>query len=82
MKTMRRLGKALVVSSLSAVLALGVMTLASPRAEALPPVLLCGPTFLWSCSGPGGPDVLFPGTICEKRIFERQTGLTCVPFSG
>ncbi len=82
MKTIRRLGRALLVSGLSAVLVAGAMTAAAPRAEALPPILLCGPTFLWICSGPGGPDVLFPGTICERRIFERQTGLTCVPFTG
>ena len=82
MKTIRLVGKALFVSASSAALVVGAMTLSAPRAEALPPGLLCGPTYLWACSGPGGPDVLFPGTICEKIEFERQSGLTCVPFGG
>lgn len=82
MKTIRRVGKALLFSALSGALVVGVMTASAPRAEALPPILLCGPTYLWVCSGPGGPDVLFAGTICERKVFERQTGLTCVPYGG
>lgn len=51
-------------------------------AKARPPIPgpLCGPTLQWSCSGPGGPDVLFIGTKCDKFQFERKTGLTCVPL--
>jgi len=61
-----------------------VMTLTAPSTAAAPggPPLLCGPTYLWVCSGPGGPVVLFPGTICDKILFERQSGLTCVPYGG
>lgn len=44
------------------------------------PPLLCGPTFQWSCSGVGGPDRLFIGTVCEKDDFEQESGLTCVPI--
>ena len=54
----------------------------SSEAEARPPVggPMCGPTYQWSCSGPGGPDILFIGTVCEKRKYERKTGLTCTPI--
>ena len=84
MITLRRLGKALLVSLLSAVLVMGTMTLSAPRAEAVHPIpiFLCGPTILWACSGIGGPDVLFAGTICDKVRFERISGKTCVPFRG
>lgn len=43
---------------------------------------MCGPTILWICSGSGGPDVLIGLTVCEKREFERETGMTCVPYPG
>ena len=83
MKTTRRIGKGLLGGSLCAAIVLGVMTLTAPRAEAGGLFrLLCGPSILWFCSGPGGPDVLFGGTVCEKLQFEQQTGLTCVPFTG
>lgn len=80
MNRMRKIGKGLLLSSAFGVLLCGALTLSAPRAEALRPGLLCGPTYLWICSGPGGPDVLFAGTICERIVFERQTGLTCVPY--
>ncbi len=83
MKLIRRLGKVSLIGSTFGALALGVMTLFAPRAEALPPIgPLCGPSILWICSGPGGPDILFGGTICEKIKFEKKTGLTCVPYGG
>ena len=80
MRLSRKIGNAFVASFACAALAIGTLTLSSPHAEARPPILLCGPTYLWVCSGPGGPDVLFAGTICEKVAFEKQTGLTCVPY--
>ena len=84
MKTLGRLAKTLLAGSLSAVLVMGAMTLSAPRADAnavlIHPLLLCGPTILWKCSGIGGPDVLFAGTICKKTRFEHKTGLTCVPL--
>lgn len=86
MKTLGRFAKTLLAASLSAVLALGAMTLVAPRADAnavpIHPILLCGPTLLWSCSGEGGPEVLFAGTLCQKTRYEHATGLTCVPFRG
>ena len=64
-----------------AALVTGALALTSAPAQALRPIgPLCGPTYQWSCSGPGGPDVLFVGTICDKIRFESKTGLTCVPF--
>jgi hypothetical protein len=82
MSIIRRLGKAAFVSSAFAVLVFGATSLFAPRAEAIPPhpIFLCGPTYLWVCTGPGGvPEILFPGTLCERARFERRTGLTCVP---
>lgn len=73
--------KSFVFAGAFGALLLGAMTLTAPRAEARPPIQpLCGPTLLWSCTGVGGPDVLFPGTVCDKITFEKQTGLTCVPY--
>lgn len=40
---------------------------------------MCGPTYLWVCSGVG-PDVLIGLTICEKITYEEETGRTCLPF--
>ena len=73
--------KAVLGSLVLGLVAVGVTTFLSPRAEARPR-LLCGPTLQWSCSGPGGPDHLFIGTLCEKARFERKTGLTCTPLGG
>lgn len=63
-------------------LAIGVTALISSQAAAFGPVggPQCGPHYRWSCSGPGGPDVLFFGTVCDKLVFEQQTGLTCTAF--
>lgn len=81
MKSARRLARASLVAAAFAAVVLGASTLFAPRAEAIP-IFLCGPTLLWECSGPGGPDVLFAGTTCERARFERRSGLTCVPYSG
>jgi len=59
---------------------LGTMALVQSASARPHPPLLCGPTYQWSCSGPGGPDRLFIGTICEKNDYEAKTGFTCVPF--
>lgn len=77
--TTRRAGRACVATLAGVAMAIGATTLLSSRAEARP-IFLCGPTYLWVCSGPGGPDVLFAGTICEKVAYEKQTGQTCVPY--
>lgn len=84
MSVARRIAKSALVGSLSVILVLGAMNLTAPSAKAFPfpPVPLCGPSILWVCTGPGGPAVLFGGTICEKAKFEKKTGLTCVPFGG
>jgi hypothetical protein len=42
----------------------------------------CGPSREWNCVIPGCPDcpeILFDGTICEKRQFEKATGRVCSP---
>lgn len=67
----------------SVALAAGAAVLFTPSpAHAAGPIggPLCGPTYQWSCSGPGGPKVLFIGTVCDRAAFERRTGYTCVPF--
>lgn len=76
----KRVGKALLGAAATAPLLLGAITLSAPPAQAGPVILLCGPTYLWVCSGIGGPEILFPGTLCEKRIFERKTGFHCKPY--
>jgi len=82
MSFVRRFKKHALVCATFGALVLGATSLFAPRAEALPghPVLLCGPTFQWSCSGAGGPEILFIGTLCEARRFQRRTGLSCVSF--
>ena len=76
-----RVVKAALASCVVLAIAIGVGALISSKVEARPGVvLLCGPTYQWSCSGPGGPDVLFIGTVCDKFRFERKTGLTCTPI--
>jgi hypothetical protein len=82
MKTFRNFARALLVTSAFGAAVFGGINLTAPRAEAVAPILLCGPTILWSCSGPGGPDILFAGTVCERLIFERRNGVTCVPYGG
>lgn len=83
MNVIRRIGKSLVVGSALGALVLGALALTAPRADAKPPIgPLCGPSYLWECTGPGGPTVLFPGTVCDKIVFERRTGLTCKPYGG
>jgi len=74
-----KLPKTLFAGSVFAALVLGVGALTAPAASARP-VLLCGPAFMWSCSAPGGPNVLFAGTLCEARLYEMQTGQTCTPI--
>jgi hypothetical protein len=76
----RNFGLSIAVGLMIATLAIGGVLLTSPTAEAVTPPLLCGPTILWVCSGPGGPDVLFGGTVCEKEAYEKETGRTCVPY--
>ena len=78
---LKRLGKLLLGMAATAPLVLGAMTLTAPVADAKP-ILLCGPTLLWVCKAVGGPEILFPGTVCEKRLFERQTGYRCEPYKG
>jgi hypothetical protein len=83
MKSGRKTGRALVASTALGAMAMCAITLIAPGARAdRPPGPLCGPTILWVCSGPGGPLVLFGGTVCEKVLFEEETGLTCVPYGG
>jgi hypothetical protein len=84
MKTLREFQKPIswtIVGLALVVVALGIALWPAPQAEALaPPGPQCGPSYLWICSGPGGPDILFGGTICEKNEFEKENGVTCVPF--
>ncbi len=83
MMNLRRVGKSFVICSACATFMLSAVALTSSPADARPPIgPLCGPDILWKCSGPGGPDVLFGGTVCDRIKFERKSGLTCVPFGG
>ena len=52
---------------------------ATDEADAFGPVgpPLCGPTYLWNCTGGGIPDVQFAGTKCDKFAHEQATGQTC-----
>jgi hypothetical protein len=81
MRKRTRLTRLAVMAGACVALGLSASQLLESRAEARGPIFLCGPDYLWVCSGPGGPDVLFGGTVCDKALFERQTGLTCVPFT-
>lgn len=83
MNRLSRFGKIAFGSVVGLAAVLGAAVLVQPASAGGPrggP--MCGPTILWICSGPGGPDVLFGGTICEKAAFEQSTGLTCVPYTG
>ena len=83
---MNRLSKQLViVAALGLVVAAGVVALAQPAAAGPGrpgPILLCGPTYLWNCDMPFGPDYQIAATRCEIRQFERATGATCVIAAG
>jgi hypothetical protein len=81
MKLVRRVASAAFAFSALGALVAGGLALASASAEAGQEPL-CGPTFQWTCSGPGGPDVLFEGTVCERDDFEKESGLACKPFGG
>ena len=83
MKLVRRMGTTMFAGSTLAALVLGGLALTSSPAHAgRRPGPLCGPTYLWICSGNGQEGVLFGGTICEKNQFEQQTGMHCVPYAG
>ena len=82
MDALRKFGQALVVGAASCALVFGALTATGSQSEAMPIGPLCGPTLQWSCSGIGGPDILYVGTVCDKIRFEKKTGLTCVPFGG
>ena len=81
MKLVRRMASTLFAFSALGALVVGGIALASAPAEAGQEPL-CGPTFQWICSGPGGPDVLFEGTVCERNDFEKESGLECKPYGG
>lgn len=80
MKTARRFGRVAFVGAAFAAMVLGTSSLFAPRVEANPIVLLCGATLQWECTSPDGSVVIFGGTLCEARRFERRTGSTCTPF--
>ncbi len=83
MQALRRIGSAAFAgATLAAFVVGGIALTSSPAHAARPPGPLCGPTILWICSAPGLPDVLFGGTVCEKALFEKQTGRKCVPYGG
>ncbi len=77
MKRLNRFGRGLAACSLLGAMAVGAATLATPRAEARP-ILLCGPTYQWICTLPGGEVVPFGGTICEMLEFEKRKHADCV----
>ena len=82
MKSMRKLGSTLVLGCAVGALVLGSMSLMAPKADAKAIIgPLCGPTYIWVCTGKGKP-VKFIGTVCDKLVFETKTGKTCVPYSG
>ena len=86
MKRQARLGKIVFagVAGIAAVLGAAVAVQPASGASGSEPLRpprepLCGPTYLWVCSGVG-PDVLIGLTICEKITYEEETGRTCVPY--
>ena len=81
MSLFSRFGKVAFGSVVGLAALLGAAVLVQPASARPHPGPLCGPTYLWICSGQG-PDIFFGGTICEKAAFEQSTGLTCVPFGG
>lgn len=59
-----------------------LVMLSQGRALAVSPAPDCGPTREWNCVVPGCPDcpeILFEGTVCEKKAFEKATGRQCSP---
>lgn len=80
MEVTRRLVKASLASLAFAACAVGASTLLTPRAEAMPIIFLCGTTMQYECTAPGQEPIVFGGTLCEVRIFERRTGYSCTPF--
>lgn len=61
---------------------IGIGALVQSPAQAARPAPDCGPTRQWTCALPGCPScyvVLFEGTICEKKQFEKKTGRVCSP---
>ena len=78
MRVNHKLGQRLLLSLAGAALVFGAATLTASQAQAnLHVGPLCGPSFQWSCSKLGGPDLFFVGTACDKKRFERRTGTTC-----
>jgi len=65
-----------------AITALAIAALLQTPAYAVRPQPDCGPTREWNCVIPGCPDcpeILFEGTVCEKKQFEKETGRVCSP---
>jgi hypothetical protein len=65
-----------------AITAFAIAALLQTPAYAVRPQPDCGPTREWNCVIPGCPDcpeILFEGTVCEKRQFEKATGRVCSP---
>jgi len=62
--------------------ALAIAALSQTPAHAVRPQPDCGPTRSWNCVIPRCPDcpeILFEGTVCEKKQFEKETGRVCSP---
>jgi hypothetical protein len=80
---MRKLGTTvkgglLALAGLAIVVA--VAPLAHSQAEAAKIEPECGPTRQWTCTAcPDCYEVPFEGTVCEKEVFEKKTGLVCSP---
>ena len=80
MKRIGRSGKFVLAGVSGLAMLLAALVLFGPgnkEANAFPIRPLCGPSYIWKCSGPGG-DVTFFGTICDKFQYEQATGSTCV----
>ena len=78
MKSLAKLG---MLALTSGTLALGSAALLYQPAYAAPQPD-CGPTREWNCVVPGCPEcpeILFEGTVCEKKQFEKTSGRVCSP---
>ena len=82
MKKLNVVSKVGLLVLLAAPIGVGITALMHSAAYAVAPQPDCGPTREWNCVIPGCPDcpeILFDGTVCEKRVFEKQTGRVCSP---
>jgi hypothetical protein len=82
MREFARVSRSVVVVLCAGAMALGVAVTLLPGPAQAAPAPDCGPTRQWNCVLPRCeecPEILFEGTICEMRAFEKATGRRCSP---